>query len=195
MALISGTDGKTLIVSKGSNRLNIFSLGMQPPSTLVYGSKEYWVLLAEDIESILQVPQSKEDNTNSQWRLYEQIHETVHPNAIALDTSHILVLNGMTPKPEDDQEFNRWYAEEHIPMLSRAPGWIYSKRYKLLQTSDSDLKYAVPMYLAAHAWKSELSFQSDEYKEAVSTPWRNKVVDSVLTKERHVLDFTISLGN
>ena len=28
-------------------------------------------------------------------------------------------------------EFNRWFDEEHIPLLARAPGWVRSRRFVL----------------------------------------------------------------
>ncbi|KAF4620387.1 hypothetical protein D9613_000960 [Agrocybe pediades] len=150
-----------------------------------YESEDYIVILAlgNDLTRILE---SHMDNKMA-WRLYTPLYAASNSNEESLRAvTHTLVLNGMSPKPEDEDDFNQWYAEEHVPLLSSVPGWIYSRRYRLIQSSSFEAKVP-PNYLAVHAWESEESFLSDEYKQAVSTPWRNRVVNSVTAKERYVL--------
>jgi hypothetical protein len=42
--------------------------------------------------------------------------------------------------PVDEEEFNRWYEEEHIPEKLAEPGFISVRRFK---ASDGDCKYLV----------------------------------------------------
>jgi antibiotic biosynthesis monooxygenase (ABM) superfamily enzyme len=44
-------------------------------------------------------------------------------------------------KPEDDEAFNRWYNEDHLPKaLERFPGVLSGRRYKILE-GDNDYQY------------------------------------------------------
>lgn len=99
---------------------------------------------------------------------------------------HFLVINGMTPHPSSEKMFNDWYTEEHIPMLSRVPSWLSSHRY-ILQTQSADSK--APRYLALHRWGDIAAFEQQEFKAATNTPWRTKVIEQVVEKERFVMEF------
>ncbi|PFH45603.1 hypothetical protein AMATHDRAFT_158602 [Amanita thiersii Skay4041] len=119
----------------------------------------------------------------------------------------------MTPRQDATAEFHSWYEEEHLPLLSRVPGWGSSCRYTLLDhhseeppsaavatvnTSDLLLPETTarpsfskpPSHLALHTYTSPASFVSKEYHDAVSTPWRNKIVEgSVAERERYVFTY------
>ena len=41
---------------------------------------------------------------------------------------HILLIVRTDVAPEMEEEFNRWYNEEHIPLLLRVPGVLWAKR-------------------------------------------------------------------
>ncbi|KAF5355132.1 hypothetical protein D9756_005565 [Leucocoprinus leucothites] len=105
-----------------------------------------------------------------------------------------LVLNCMTPSAESEETFNRWYAEEHIPMLRAVPGWRSSTRY-ILVNSKCSVSYSaakpvgVPKYFALHEWVGDKVFQTTEYKAAVDTPWRTEVMAGVQEKQRFVLQY------
>ena len=45
-----------------------------------------------------------------------------------------LVINGSTPRPDKEQDYNDWYDEEHGEKLTLVPGWRSSRRYKLSKT-------------------------------------------------------------
>lgn len=96
-----------------------------------------------------------------------------------------MVINAMTPSPESEEQFNTWYAEEHVPMLQKVPGWVDSKRFKLVKASG----HPPPKYLALHAWRSVDSFGSEEFKSATNTPWRTRIIDAVIQKERELLRY------
>ncbi|PSS29598.1 hypothetical protein PHLCEN_2v2746 [Hermanssonia centrifuga] len=97
-------------------------------------------------------------------------------------------------KPEAEDDYNKWYDEEHIPLLSKVPGWIRSRRFilkdsgKLGVVGKTDQSPA-PKYLAVHEWASLDGKDSEEYKHAVSTPWRERVVKDVVAYERRVFKF------
>lgn len=48
------------------------------------------------------------------------------------DTPRYLVTNSVEVKEEVKQEYNRWFEEEHVPMLSKVKGWRRSRRFTLI---------------------------------------------------------------
>ncbi|KAI0068168.1 hypothetical protein BV25DRAFT_1818545 [Artomyces pyxidatus] len=99
----------------------------------------------------------------------------------------VIVSNGVNPGA--DEEFNRWYDEEHIPLLSKAPGWVRSRRFVLKETQvlgrEADKYQQVPpKYMCVHEWASQERNGSEEYKHAMTTPWRMKVTELVTGRER-----------
>ncbi|KAF9476882.1 hypothetical protein BDN70DRAFT_934701 [Pholiota conissans] len=122
----------------------------------------------------------------ARWRVYEPLKTGKHPTGLEAYACgpHILVCNAMTPTAERKEDFNRWYDEEHIALLSEAPSWIRSMRYQLIESNDEG-----PSYLAMHFWGNRAVFDSPQYKFATTTPWKFKVVDNVVAKERHVYDY------
>ena len=69
-------------------------------------------------------------------------------------------------KPEDEEAFNQWYNEDHMPKaLERFPGVLSGKRYKIL---DEEEEYK---YLAFYEFESveamEYAVNSDIIKELI----------------------------
>ena len=84
-------------------------------------------------------------------------------------------------------DMEAWYAEEHIPMLLAVPGWRRSRRYRLASGDG-------PRYLSLHEIDSRAAFDTPEYKAAVSTPWRDRVVASAIGREKRVFELHRSFG-
>ena len=84
-------------------------------------------------------------------------------------------------------DMEAWYVEEHIPMLLAVPGWRRCRRYRLASGDG-------PAYLSLHEISSQAAFDSSEYKAAVSTPWRNRIVESAIGRERRVFELHKSFG-
>jgi hypothetical protein len=49
---------------------------------------------------------------------------------ISTMAAHILVVLSM-PTPGQDEEYNRWYSEEHLDDVLRVPGFVAAQRFKL----------------------------------------------------------------
>lgn len=113
--------------------------------------------------------------------LYEPLTAPFTPTTTR--PNHILVIVSMTPDPAAEDSFNNWYAEEHIPLLSRVPTWLSSQRLILISSTRND----APRYTAIHCWGDIAAFNTEEYAAATNTPWRTKVIDEVIHRER--LDF------
>jgi hypothetical protein len=101
---------------------------------------------------------------------------------------HFIVANAMTPSSDANatRDFDSWYQEEHIPLLSRVPGWIASRRFEVVKATDES---TCPRFLAIHEWESLSAFDTEEFRHATSTPWRSRVIDKVVKRERLVMRY------
>ncbi len=80
---------------------------------------------------------------------------------------HILLIVRTDVMPEMEEEFNRWYNEEHIPRLLKVPGVLWAKR----GTSTGDGQ----KYIAVYGHASGNVQKTEAYQEAVETDWTHKV--------------------
>jgi hypothetical protein len=165
------------------------------------GAKPEWLALYDmDSASVLNSPEyikmynSASDNEKKiktqveviDRRVYELITEK---KAELFDGSPAGFVLSVSMDPSDKitaDEIHKWYEEEHVPLFTKIPGWIRTRRYKLV---DGGLD-GTPKFLALHEWKSMDFTETEEYKHAVSTPWRNEVVEKVAgNRERRMFKF------
>jgi hypothetical protein len=64
----------------------------------------------------------------------------------------------MEVDPEHEEEFNRWYNEEHLPERLEIPGYISARRFKLEEGS------GVLKYLCIWELEDGSPLQSEEYQ-------------------------------
>lgn len=74
----------------------------------------------------------------------------------------LFVAIGDTPA-EHEVEFNRWYDEEHIPLLRAVPGVISARRFM-----DPCGK---PRYIALYEMAEASVPECQEWRAALQTPW------------------------
>jgi hypothetical protein len=99
----------------------------------------------------------------------------------------VLMAVSMSVPSSGVADMEAWYVEEHIPMLLAVPGWRRSRRYRLASGDG-------PRYLSLHEIESVAAFDTPEYKAAVSTPWRDRIVGSAIGRERRVFSLHRSFG-
>lgn len=119
-------------------------------------------------------------------RLYKPCIESIPVEITYLHHDHYLVINAMTPSVTSETQFNDWYTKEHIPLLSKVPSWLSSRRFVLVETTE---ELGAPQYLALHEWADLVAFESKEFLCATSTAWRTEVISQVVRKERWVMEF------
>lgn len=100
---------------------------------------------------------------------------------------HVIVAVFITLQDESTQKraaHDEWYETEHVPMLSKVPGWLRTRRYV---TGAQEKKVGPTEYLALHEYLPENGLDGPEFKAATSTPW-NAVIkrDCVKEKRRRV---------
>lgn len=106
-------------------------------------------------------------------------------------------------REENEEEFNRWYDEEHILLMAEVPGWVRSRRFVLRPDTDGHTtgtgkdateagkdaagiwKEGAPKYLAIHEFENgKEREESVQYKTATSTPWRARMQGFMTYRER-----------
>jgi hypothetical protein len=122
--------------------------------------------------------------TTRDRRVYEPISEDgpapAGPPPVVLAVS-LSVPAGM------ENDLAAWYTEEHIPMLLAVPGWHRIRRFRLTDGTGPD-------YLSLHEVAGMEVFERDDYRAAVTTPWRNRIVDAAIGRERRVFGLHRSFG-
>jgi hypothetical protein len=85
-----------------------------------------------------------------------------------------LVAVSMTLKDVEDAEvqFDRWYEEEHIDLLSKVPGWLRTRRFKTSSVAEEE----EVTYLALHEYASSNGLGGKEHQTAMSTTWRDEIM-------------------
>jgi hypothetical protein len=100
-------------------------------------------------------------------------------HAVDLEPAEVSDLNA--------HEFNHWYEEEHVPLLMKVPGWLRSTRWELQVEKGANKeiftkeieKTRISKYLAVHVWESAAVYETEEFKMATGTEWREKVLKGV----------------
>lgn len=130
-------------------------------------------------------------------RLYELRHEApIHapsPSFNEKEPSPYVAFIFADIPPEKEEDFNRWYEEEHIPLLSKVPGWLRGRRFVLKESQrfEGDVQVTgkpAPKYLHVIEWEHLEGRESEEYKHATSTPWRERVVGDMINAEKPIYE-------
>ena len=80
---------------------------------------------------------------------------------------HVIVIVRTDILPEMEEEFNRWYDQEHVPSLLAVPGVLSAKR---AVNTGAGLKY-IAIYEHEH-----INVQhSEAYRKAVDTEWSRRI--------------------
>ena len=78
-----------------------------------------------------------------------------------------LLVNAMNVDSTREEEFNRWYDQEHIPALAAVPGTLAARRYK---DSKGSHRYVALYHLASPDVQ-----QSEAWKKAANSAWTDRL--------------------
>lgn len=92
------------------------------------------------------------------------------------------VVLGVAMSTSDEAALDAWYRDEHIPLLHAVPGWWRTRRYRLVEGAGPDL-------LAFHELDGVGVFDTDAYRAARNTPWRDSVMRTITAHERRLFGF------
>jgi hypothetical protein len=93
---------------------------------------------------------------------------------------HILLFVRIDVEPECEEEFNRWYNEEHIPTLLKVPGVLWAKR--AINTGKG------PKYIAVYEHENIDVQNSEAYRKAAQTEWTRRIEPHLLKREREIYE-------
>jgi hypothetical protein len=96
--------------------------------------------------------------------------------------------------PGGEEVFHKWYNEEHIPMLSKLPGWVRSRRFELKDWLRAGVEgktnqTPVPKYLTVHEWESLETATSPEVQKTFDTPLRDEYHKVVQNRQFRVFAY------
>lgn len=97
-----------------------------------------------------------------------------------------------TDSPGAQDEYQKWYTEEHANMLSKVPGWLRSRFFK---TSSVESGVDKTTFFALHDYTKDNGLGGSEHKASMDTPWRTQVFDKyVATKGRRTYSLFYVFG-
>ena len=81
--------------------------------------------------------------------------------------SHALFFACGDVPPEHEAEFNAWYDDEHVPLLSQVPGVMRARRFKASS--------GAPRYLALYDLADDRVPEHPQWRAAIATEWSKRI--------------------
>ncbi|KAI1607851.1 hypothetical protein EDD36DRAFT_479262 [Exophiala viscosa] len=78
-------------------------------------------------------------------------------------------------EPNDDDDYDKFYRDEHLYMLSKVPGYRRSQRYQLVSSDHLSLS-SVPRFMAIHEFETLETTDGPELREADASPNTHRVI-------------------
>jgi hypothetical protein len=83
----------------------------------------------------------------------------------------VLSVVAFSVPEEDRHDFEAWYAEEHVPLLMQADGWLRVRRYRVRPGHDGPSW----THLALHELRDAGVMDAPERERARTTEWRGRL--------------------
>jgi pimeloyl-ACP methyl ester carboxylesterase len=91
-----------------------------------------------------------------------------------------------------EQAVIEWYRKEHLPMLSKIPGWLRSRIFRTPSAIEGGGEVRV---VTLHEYARENGLGGPEHKAAMSTPWRDDIFSKyIANKERRTYELFYVFG-
>jgi len=117
--------------------------------------------------------------------LDRKIYRTIAEAGDFKGPAPVQVAVSMRVNEADLADFNKWYDKEHTPMLSKIPGWLRSRRFQLVAPGLMGMPPAGQVEcLSVHDYEEKNGLGGPEHKAAQDTPWRTRVMEKVIWKDR-----------
>jgi hypothetical protein len=115
--------------------------------------------------------------------MYENPHLAPTPGP-----ARILISAALEPpsSQESTSDFESWYRQEHLAILSHTPGYIRTRRYEVVSgTSLNEFERTspeIPKYLALHEFECE-DLPWKELGASARTEWAKRVMGGLMREE------------
>jgi antibiotic biosynthesis monooxygenase (ABM) superfamily enzyme len=93
---------------------------------------------------------------------------------------HVLIIVRGDVTPGMEEEFNRWYDEEHIPLLLKVPGVLWARRG--INTGDGQ------KYIAVYEHENVDVQKTPQYRNVTQTEWALKIRPHFINFKREVYE-------
>lgn len=103
---------------------------------------------------------------------------TMHLAKPGAERAEGLLVVAMNVQREAEEEFDRWYTQEHAPSLFELPGVLDARRYRAVA---GDQKHIAMYHLADPDVQA-----SAAWKKAIDTPWGSRVRPHTRDRVRYV---------
>ncbi|THY98486.1 hypothetical protein D6C95_04728 [Aureobasidium pullulans] len=80
----------------------------------------------------------------------------------------------MTPLPANEENFNDWYDQEHVPMVSQMAGYLRCKRCVSASVAAMEEQRQQPKYFTIHEVEDLAGFSGPEARASGETEWTKK---------------------
>ena len=158
------------------------------PEMSFLDSEEYLKLRSPPIQSSRE--QSIRPDITINRRNFDEVRTWTSSSFSPLETlsstnkeDNILVATTCTVLSESSlSEFNSWFEDEHISMISKIPGWLRSRRF-IVSPTEGQTKHD---YLALHEYTSAASLKSAEMAAVKDDPRTGDMMKYVGSTERRV---------
>ena len=80
-----------------------------------------------------------------------------------------------------EEAVTNWYKEEHLPMLSKIPGWLRSRVFRTpsaIENGAGEVKI-----VTLHEYAKENGLEGPDHKAAMSTTWRDDVFSKYIARK------------
>ena len=110
------------------------------------------------------------------YTLHEPVHSPKAGTSYSASAPGPFISSVAMDIPDEHvADFDKWYDEEHIPLISKTSGWVRTRRFvftdrTVLGTEAERLSLSPHKFLTLHEWESPAALASEEYKAAISTP-------------------------
>jgi hypothetical protein len=100
----------------------------------------------------------------------------------------VVLVVRMDVDPQVEEEFNRWYDTEHIPMFLKVPGVLSARRAVLSQAEVSEfpIHREGPRYITIYAYTDASVMDSKAYTDVLETEWAKRL-------RPHIKNFSLTL--
>jgi hypothetical protein len=160
------------------------AIDAQYPRFACYYEFKPGALETDEYKRLFTERSEREANLFDKIQLSRRIYKllSTHGNAQVNKPAKIIVYAAVTPTKGKEEEFNRWYVEEHIPFVQRNKGWIGCRRFEKIGGDG-------PTYLVVHEYENSDWQTSPEFRACMeqAIDFMGKTFDNTAVRERRVL--------
>jgi pimeloyl-ACP methyl ester carboxylesterase len=166
--------------------------GLEPTFVAVYDVTDMSHLLTPTYTTLRANRSPREGDTIGQVDVKRYFYDLVFTKQSALfipieqltdAEAEGIVLVAVTTTLSDaegaDVEYRKWFEEEHADMLSKVPGWLRSRLFKIssIESGGADT------FFSLHEYTKENGLGGPEHKASMATPWRSEVFSKYTTSK------------